>query len=421
MTDRMKMRSHLTAFGVGAGLSLLAAGAFAVIAPNFLEAGEDGDGVHVVNIGNGDNGAFRLKDDDLNISADWKGDFSFAADGRSLTALKGSLEVASKSKGSLRKAAFSKKDGEIVVRFTVDDKPVDAGEEQAAGDLLQLFARSSGVNASDRVAAMMAAGGKDAVIDEIGALVGSHAVGAYVEALAGTASLTDAEMGALADRLKTLESDYAKRTAVAALLAKQSPGDRAIEKIIEVAKSIEGDHELRLIIDELAGEEISARNLSVAATLINAMEGDHEMRLAIDALLESEGLAATDAARVLEIAAASIEGDYELRLALDAAGGRIKDAAVGAAALSAIGAIEGGNDRRLAVESFASALDGASPHWLPLIDAASGIEGDHDRRLALEAIAGDAPETDEIRTALRRAAQAIASDHERRLALESVD
>ena len=40
------MRSHLTAFGVGAGLSLLAAGAFALIAPKIARGVDDGDGGH---------------------------------------------------------------------------------------------------------------------------------------------------------------------------------------------------------------------------------------------------------------------------------------------------------------------------------------------------------------------------------------
>jgi hypothetical protein len=75
----------------------------------------------------------------------------------------------------------------------------------------------------------------------------------------------------------------------------------------------------------------------------------------------------------------------------------------------------------LAIEEFAGALDGPSPHWIALIGAAAAVGGDHERRLAIEAIKSDAPETDEIRAALRKAAESIDSDHERRLALEAVE
>lgn len=416
------MRSHLSAFGVGAGLSLLAAGAFALIAPRFADVEHDGDGVHIINIGGDDSGSFHLKDKGLNVAAEWKGDFSFAADGRSLTALKGRLEIKSVENGKTRTAVFENADGGIVASATLGDDKVEAKAEadRAAADLLQLFARSSGVNAESRVKAMISSGGKDLVLEEIGHLVGSHSTGAYIEALAGAATLTDADVSSLAARVKGLDSDYAKRSALSALLASPSLGEAAITDILDAAKTIEGDHELRLIVEELAEKEMSERNFEVATALIAEIDGDHEVRLAVSTLLESDNVGDAEAARALGLAANSIDGDHELRLAVEAADERVRDAAVGAAALGAIGSIEGAHDRRLAVESFAGALDGASPHWLPLIDLVKGVDSDHDRRLTIEAIRSEAPETDEIRAALRRTAETISSDHERGLALEAI-
>ncbi len=416
------MRSHLTAFSVGAGLSLLAAGAFALIAPKFVDADDDGEGVHIVNIGNGENGSFHLKDEGMNLSAEWKGEFELAADGRSLSSLKGSLEVSSKEKDGSRKVSFTGKGGEISAKAYSGDEII-AGEEsnRIAGDLLQLFARASGVGADARVKAIMAAGGKDAVIEEIGLLIGSHAVGGYVEALAAASSLNQEDVKLLAARIKNIESDYAKRSAVSALLTTQELDDASIAEIIGVAKTIEGDHELRLIIEEIAEKPLTERNFSVAATLIGEIEGDHEIRLAIAAMLEGDSRNDADVARILKMAPASIDGDYELRLAIEAAGDRVSGPQAGAAALQAIAAIEGEHEQRLAIEEFAGALDGPSPHWIALIGAAAAVGGDHERRLAIEAIKSDAPETDEIRAALRKAAESINSDHERRLALEAVE
>lgn len=417
------MRSHLTAFGVGAGVSLLAAGVFALIAPRFADIEHDGDGVHIVNIGDGDSGSFHLKDKALNVSAEWKGDFTFAADGRSLTALKGRLEIKSVENGKTRTAVFENRPDGIVATAKLDDvkEPGQAEADRAAADLLQLFARSSGVNAEDRVKAMMASGGKERVLEEIGQLVGSHAVGAYVEALAGAATLTDGDVRQLAARVKGLESDYAKRTALAALLQSPSLGDAAIADILDAARMIEGDHELRLIVEELADQEMNERNFSVATALIAEIDGDHEVRLALSALLESTKVGNADAARALAAAAKSIEGDHELRLAVEAAGERVKDKDVGSSALAAIAAIEGAHERRLAIENLGGALDDASPHWLALIDLIKGVDSDYERRLAIQTIRSDAPETDKIRAALRKAAEEIGSDHERALALQAIE
>ncbi|HNR78108.1 MAG TPA: hypothetical protein PKM48_13325, partial [Parvularculaceae bacterium] len=139
------MRSHLTAFGVGAGLSLFAAGLVALVAPKIADSVSDKDGVHVVNFGRGDNGSFHLKENGLNLSVDWKGKFDFAADGRSLSSLRGKVEIVSAEKGDKRKAVFESRGEAVEVRAYRDEKEIgsaDEAEAQAA-DLLQLFARSS--------------------------------------------------------------------------------------------------------------------------------------------------------------------------------------------------------------------------------------------------------------------------------------
>lgn len=417
------MRSHLTAFGIGAGLSLFAAGALALFAPKLANIDDEGDGIHVVNIGKGDNGSFHLKDDASDLSADWKGDFEFAADGRSLTLLKGALDITSKANGVVSRAAFKKDGAAIVTKFYRDDDLVSdaAGAPREAADLLQLFARSSGVNADGRIKALIAAGGKEAAIAEIGDLRGSHAVGSYVESLATQAALTNDDILALIERVKDLDSDYAKRSALSALLAAPEIGDPAIEAIIGVARSIEGDHEIRLIIEDIAERPMSPKSFSIASRLLDEIEGDHEVRLAVEAMLESKSISADDAARAIDIGARLIDGDYEIRLVIEAAEERMNDAAVGAAAIRALSAIESGHERRLAIEEVAGALDEASTQWPALIAAGAAVSGDHEKRLTIEAIKGEAPDTDEIRAALRKAASEIGSEHERRLALESLE
>lgn len=415
------MRSHLTAFGLGASLSLLVAGVFTLVAPKIIA--DDGEGVHVINIGGGEKGSFILKDDTANLKADWNGAFEFAADGRSLSKLKGELEVVSKEKSVTKRAVFTSEGDDIRSAYYRNDKRLADDEESKAlaGDLLQMLARSTSLGAEGRTKALIASGGKEAAIAEIGALVGGHAVGAYIEALAEQAELTSADVKALAERAGAIESDYAKRSAVAALLRSNAIDDAATAEILKVAKSIEGDHELRLIIDDLADRQLGEKNFKIATALIGEIEDDHEVRLAISSILESSEVPDVVAAQALDLAASAIEGDYELRLAVEAAAERYGDEGVGAAALKAVKAIEGDHDKRLTLEAIASNLEGPSPLWLSLVTSAGEINADYEKRLALEEIGSNAPKTDEIRAALRKAAEAISSDHERRLALEELE
>ncbi len=418
------MRSHLTAFGIGAGLAIVCAAALGLFAPKFMDKinDDDADGVHVINIGDDKSGSFHLREDGLNISAEWKGDFVFAADGRSLSSLDNRLEVRAKAADGEQKAVFTKRDGAIAAAYSVDGTPVEgeAGANGAAG-LLQLFARTTSVNVDERVKAMLASGGKDRVLAEIGELKGGHALGAYIAALAAGSGLTGDEVKLLAGKVRGVKSDYAKRVALAALLGAPNLDDAATSEILDVAKTIEGDHELRLIVEELAERNLDARNFAVAAALIGDIESDHEVRLAVEALLESEHVDDATAAEALKIAASSIEGDYELRLAVEAAEERLDARAVADAALGAIGSIEGDHERRLAIELIASSLGAESPAWLSLVDLTAGIEDSRERRLAIEAISSAASADEAVRVALRKAASALDDQNERRLALDAVE
>lgn len=415
------MRSHLTAFGLGAGLVLLAGGVLAIAGPRFIEIDGD-DGVSVVNLDDGDQGSFQLKDGKLAVAAKWKGDFLFAGDARSLTSLAKSLEVEVKEGGDVRKAVFENADGEIVVTAFKNETALagaDATAEAAA--LLQTFARSSGVNADQRLKAIIAEGGKAAAIEEIGELTGGHAAGAYIGALAEAATLDDQDVAGLSDGIARLKSDYAKRQALASLLENQKLGEAGLQAVLAAAKTIESDHEVRLIIEALSESAMSSANAAAATALLADIESDHEIRLAVEALVESKALAGADAASAVAAASAAIDGDYEKRLVIEAAAGRLDDTAMAEAAIAAAGAIEGAHERRLAIENLAQNLGLSSSQWPALIALAEGVNGDHDRRLAIETLAEHAPKGAGSKAALAAAAASIGSDNDRRLAEESVD
>lgn len=418
------MKSHLTAFGLGAGLVLVVGGVLAIAGPRFIEIDGDDEsgGVSVVNIDDGDSSSFQLKDGQLSIAAKWRGDFTFAGDARSLTSLSRSLDIEITEDETVRKAQFELKDGKIRITAVKDDTIIAGPDgEGAAADILQTFARSSGVNADQRLKALIADGGKSAALEEISALTGDHAAGAYIGALSKIATLDDRDVTGLANRISTLKSDYAKRQALAALLEHQKLGDVGLQSVLAAATSIDSDHEVRLIVEALSDSKLFASKADAATALLADIESDHEIRLAVEALLESDALKGDQAAGAIATAAAAIEGDYEKRLVIEAAAARMKSPPVAAAAIEAAAAIGGGHEQRLAIETIAENLDEKSEIWLALIALSKGVEGDHERRLAVESLAGRAPKSDPIKAALAEAAASIQSGHDRRLAHDALD
>lgn len=417
------MRSHLTAFGLGAGLVLLAGGVLAIAGPRFIEInGDDGDGVRVVNLEDGDSGSFQLKEGKLAVAAKWKGDFLFAGDARSLTSLAESLEVEVKDGDEVRKAVFESQDGKILVTAFKNESALGGAEADAeAAALLQTFARSSSVNADQRLKAIIAQGGKAAAIAEIGALKGGHAASAYIGALSKVATLDDEDVAGLSSGIASLASDYAKRQALASLLEHQKLGEAGLQSVLAAAKTIRSDHEVRLIIEALSEREMTSANASTASALLADIESDHEIRLAVEALIENGSLSGADAARSIAAAVSAIEGDYEKRLVIEAAAARFGDAAIAPAAIAAGDGIKSAHERRLAVENIAENLAVSSPYWTQLIALVKDIDSDHERRLAIESLADHAPDAQDVREALAAAAASIGSDHDRRLAQESLD
>lgn len=416
------MKSHLTAFGLGAGLVLLAAGALAILGPRFIEIDGDDDGVSVVNFEDGDSGSFQLKDGEFALAAKWKGEFAFAGDARSLTSLDRALEVELKQGDEVRRAVFENRNGKVEAAAYRNDQLLAGAESAAeAAALLQSFARASGVNAEQRLKAIIAGGGKSAAIEEIGALSGGHAAGAYIGALAELATLDDADITKLSARVAQLKSDYAKRRALAAILENQKLSESGLQAVLAAAKSIGSDHEVRLIVEALAHHEMSPASAAAAISLLADIESDHEIRLATEALIQGEALSAVDAAGAAGAALAAIKGDYEKRLVIEAASKRLSDGEMTAAVIAGANGIKSAYERRLAIGTIAEAIDASSPSWLDLIALAKGVDSDYERRLAIEALAGRAPKTREAKTALADAAASISSDHDRRLAREALD
>jgi hypothetical protein len=133
--------------------------------------------------------------------------------------------------------------------------------------------------------------------------------------------------------------------------------------------------------------DLSPTDLDGLTERLGGIENDHDLRIAATTLLESETLAAPQAARLLAAAGKQIESGHDLRLVL----------AASADLLSANGSL----------------FDA----WM---DAYAGLQSSYDQRRALEEIAAKAKGDPVLLAACRKAAAAITDETERQRALEAI-
>lgn len=381
-------------------------------------------GFSIININDDSSGNFLVKSDDLDISAKWRGEFEFSADGRAVKRVKGRLEIERVESGKRQRAVFEGDGQSLKTAYFVEDRAraVDKSSEADIAELVLAFVRASGVNADERVADLLASGGREAVLAEIDAIVARHAAMRYLVALAEQSELSAPQIDRLAKRIETFDGDHSKRRALETLFERQKLSSPSRARLLRVAEGISGDHDLRLLLEAVASGEMTKEAIETALALLERISSDHDARLAVEALIENEAFTDQDAARLIESALARIGSDHDLRLVVEAASSRIAQSdAVAAAAIGALGEIESDHDCRLALEAVATSISRGSPRWRSLIDAVAHISADHDARLALEAIAGLMPDDASLLAAYRVRANAIGSDHDRASALAAVE
>ncbi len=191
------------------------------------------------------------------------------------------------------------------------------------------------------------------LIDAAGGIESDHDLRKLMEAFAER-SLNGEAMDLALGLFERIESDYDLRIAAVALLENSSLDNKgATRLLLAAADQVEGDHDMRLILDESA--ELYSKDPELTAAWLKAygaLESDHDQRLIIEEVAD-EGDHPVAAWKSLIEATSAIEGDHEQRLALEAI------------------AEEMGDDPAL-IEAYR--------------EAAADISSDSDRKRALEAI-----------------------------------
>lgn len=296
------------------------------------------------------------------------------------------LEERSRS-GKHRLEVRPKADGTPEYNWTVGRKeqPFDAGGEAWLKRMLPQIYRSTGFDADNRVARLLAQGGLDAALDEVGEISRDNVQRLYlVEILEQIDPTADGLTDILRTAAREVGNDYELRQVMAHVGPEALDGG-AGDALLEVAREVGNDHELRRMLETLLDRALVADGLTVARAerLVDAAHGignDHELAQFVGALnrsLEDEQGLPSNLPRLVRF----IDNDYELRRTL--------------VDLLQRPALRG--------DDLRSILDLAS----------QGIGNDHELARVLVAIGHQHPPGEDLMPAVDRALGQIGNDHER--------
>ena len=327
------------------------------------------------------------------------------------------------TRGTTRRIDFSSRDGAIERRYFVDGREQAIDEQGRAwvAGLVPTIVRETAINAGPRVRRMHAAGGADAVLDEIGRIRSGYSRSAHLQELYPLAKLTPAQATRVIGIIDGIDSDYEVRNALAALAA-ANPLDAGQQLLVLAqAGKIDSDYErAELLVDMLPrmapGTQVRAAWLAAGA----GIGSDYEHRRTLEALLETGNFDDATLAEVVE-AAKSIGSDYERRTLLVGAVERIGDAdRIASTYVAAASDIGSDYERREALLALVNAPKFGAAGARAVLDAADGIGSDHERVEVLVGLARVMPADAALIARYREVAREL-SDHERGTAERALD
>jgi len=325
--------------------------------------------------------------------------------------------------GKTQRVEIVSQGGKLAQRYFVDDheQPIDADAQQWIATLIPAVIRETAVDAEARVKRLLAKGGADAVLVEIGKIDSGYARGVYLRFLAADAKLTPAQTTRALELIDGIDSDYEKRNALAAIVGSQ-PLDPAQQKLVLAqAAKLDSDYEraelLISVLPKLApAPDVRAAWLDAAA----GIDSDYEHRRTLTAMLEAGNVDEATLATVIG-SAGKIDSDYERRELLVSAVQRSHDAEMLAPSYaSAASEIGSDYERREALLALIRAPGFGKAGAGAVLDALNGIGSDYECREVLIALARVMPNDPALIARYRDVARRL-SDYERGQAEKALD
>lgn len=359
----------------------------------------------------------KVDDDDRQLDVQIKGKVAFndREDGIASLSDGGSARFAETRDGVQRRVEYAMRDGALTQRYFVGDheQALDDAARAWIAALIPAVIRDTAIGAEARVKRIHAAGGADAVFDEIGRIQSGYARRIYLEQLLALGALKPAEVTRALQVIDGLDSDYERRNALAALGA-VAPFDEAQQKLVlGQADKIGSDYERAELLTGMLPKLSSKPELRAAwLAAVEEIGSDYERRRTLGALLQADPL---DDATIGEVirSANALSSDYERRELLTAAVRRVGDSErVAAAYATAVDGIGSDYERREALLALLRA-----PKFGPLgarsvLDVADRIGSDHECREVLVALARVMPQDADLVARYRDVARRL-SDSDR--------
>lgn len=336
----------------------------------------------------------QMEHDDVELSFEADGKFAFNDAEDDLVALEDEATLIETRDGVTRRIDFEA-DGEQIRRsYEVDgdEQPLDAQARRWMASAIVRVLRESGIDAGKRIARIHARGGLPAVLAEIELIEGDHARGAYLAALFDLPGLTATDLDRALQLASKMQSDYSRRTALEAALARHtlSPGQQIA--MLQTVASFESDYDRRVLLvaaAPLLATDARARQAWFDA--LGACRSDYDTRVSLEAILLRDPLTQDDLQRVIE-SAARMNSDYDRRATLEALAPRLGDSqALALAYAAAVKAIGSDYDRRAALEAQIEGSTLTPFIGQAVLDVADGLGSNFDRGLVMQALAAKMP------------------------------
>ncbi len=401
----------------------------------------------------------RIRDGRRQLRIDLRGEVETTSDERGLARLGpgASLVIEERKRRWRRRLEASPgPDGEPQIAWFVDRKRADfdaEGHEWLARALSEVY-RATGLDAERRVARLLASGGPDGVLAEIGKIPGDGVQRLYFEQLLAQAELgaedlesvlrrmareigSDHEMGKLLAAIPnaslerdatadafvaaagTVGSDHELRRALAAHLESGDSTFAVCEALLDAAGSIGGDWELAELLTRAAAACPADRELPPGyARALRSIGTDFEQRRALAAAFGRPGLGAEELERLLATAT-GIGSDFDLaELLVELAAsypGRLPEATFRAAAT-----LGTDYERRRVLSAVVARPDLDTEVVSQVLESARGIGSDHEMAQLLLELAERYPLDADLRPAFDRAVATIGNEYERQRILAAV-
>jgi hypothetical protein len=406
-------------------LGLFAALTLPTVAVTALADIASGQSVSIHSDGGHETVKIRTRDDGYALDVEMEGRIVFAADESDVASMAANaeLEIEETRDGVTRAIEFVPKGDAVARRYRVDgeERAFDAdGRAWLALALPEIF-RSTGIDAEARVQRILARGGSDALLDEIGRIRGDYGRARYLGFAYTLAPLDAAQLTRALQLTREIDSDYEMRQALDVALKAQQLTPEQQRQVLGLAQAIDSDYERAELLIATAGRfTIDGAAFADWAKALDGIASDYEQRRVLEALLAREQ-DNRDAVRLAFDAARDIDSDYEKRQLLEAglarAGG---DAALRLDYLRVAATLGSDYERKeaLLVLLRGGSIDRALA--LATLDAIDGIGSDYEHKEALLALATVMPADADVVERYRASARALGA-YERGEAEQALD